>query len=234
MPLTSIQDRPQAADRWIRPLRRSLPVVPLAVAAVLAVAVPAMAARLGSADRGSPTAASSRAMLAPSRRTAREASLPDVKQLYRIATGKVRSAYRGRLAKAVLYEADGSTANGRAVSAASGITRWRFVFDNTTKGSPYPSATVNYGSRGFGRVVAHTFPYLEDIEIAHVPKLSLSAALARLRAGGYHQSFTSVVLRDPVAPPFVGARYFFGLSAHSGATKYVAVSATSGKIIKRG
>jgi hypothetical protein len=225
MPLTSIQDRPQAADRWIRPLRRSLPVVPLAVAAVLAVAVPAMAARLGSADRGSPTAASSRAMLAPSRRTAREASLPDV---------KVRRAYHGRLAKAVLYEADGSTANGRAVSAASGITRWRFVFDNTTKGSPYPSATVNYGSRGFGRVVAHTFPYLEDIEIAHVPKLSLSAALARLRAGGYHQSFTSVVLRDPVAPPFVGARYFFGLSAHSGATKYVAVSATSGKIIKRG
>jgi len=158
---------------------------------------------------------------------------PDVQQLYRSATDTVRHARSGRLAKATLYEADGSTTGGRAVRTAAGITRWHFVFDNPTPGSPYAHATVDYGPppRTYGPVLAYGTPYLEDIEISSAPTISLRQAVALLRQAGEHRAFDSVTLRNPVAPPFDGARYIFGL-VKSGKTTFVALSATTGKLIR--
>jgi hypothetical protein len=163
----------------------------------------------------------------------RARSIPDVQQLYGSATRHVRHSNKGLLAKAVLYEADGSTADGHGVSSAAGMTRWRFVFDNPTPKSRYASATIAYGPRpkGYGRVTAYKAPFLEDYEITRAPKISLRTAVASLRRAGHSGLFNGVTLRDPIAPPFDGALYIFTFVA-SGKVTYLAVSATTGKVEK--
>lgn len=155
--------------------------------------------------------------------------IPDVQQLYGSATRHVRHAHRGLLAKAVLYEADGSTTGGHGVSTAKGITRWRFVFDNPTAKSPYAAATINYGPppKTYGRVSVYKTPYLEDYEIRRAPKISLGEAVARLYRAGRKGRFNTVTLRDPVAPPFNGPLYIFGFVQPA---KYIAVNATTGRV----
>lgn len=158
-------------------------------------------------------------------------SIPDVQQLYSSATRHVRDAHQGLLAKAVLYEADGSTAGGHGVSTAKGITRWRFVFDNPTAKSPYVAATINYGPppKTYGRVSVSKTPYLEDSQIGRAPKISLGEAVARLYRAGRKGTFNTVTLRDPVSPPFNGPLYIFGFVQP---TKYIAVNATTGRVTK--
>jgi hypothetical protein len=158
-------------------------------------------------------------------------SIPDVQQLYRSATLRVRHAEHGLLAKAVLYEADGSAAGRHGVSTAAGITRWRFVFDNSTPGSPYAFATVHYGPppKAYGQVSVYKTPFLEDFRMNRAPKISLRQAVALLHRARERGRFTSVTLRDPVGPPFDGPRYIFAF-VKSGTVRYISVSATTGKI----
>ncbi len=162
-------------------------------------------------------------------------SIPDVQQLYRSATRRVRHADKRLLAKAVLYEADGSAAGGHAVNTAQGITRWRFVFDNPTPKSPYSYATINYGPppKAYGRISTYRTPYLEDYPITHAPRISLRRAVARLRMSGNKGRFDTVALRDPIAPPFAGALYIFDF-IKAGNVRYVAVNARTGKVTKLG
>jgi hypothetical protein len=160
-------------------------------------------------------------------------TIPDVQQLYGSATQTVRHADHGRLAAATLLEADGYSSGGKGVTTAAGITHWHFVFNNSTPHSPYVQATVNYGPspRAYGRVTPSKTPYLEDVKIAKAPKLSLHQAVGDLRKDGEHRAFNSVILRNPLNPPFDGVRYIFGVVA-SGGTTYVEISASPGKVIR--
>jgi hypothetical protein len=160
-------------------------------------------------------------------------TIPDVQQLYGSATQTVRHADHGLLAAATLLEADGYSSGGKGVTTAAGITHWHFVFNNSTPHSPYVQATVNYGPspRAYGPVTPSKTPYLEDVKIAKAPKLSLHQAVGDLRKDGEHRAFNSVILRNPLNPPFDGVRYIFGVVA-SGGTTYVEISASTGKVIR--
>ena len=57
-------------------------------------------------------------------------AIPDVQKLFRSAVAQVRAADHGVFAKAVVFEADGSTRGGGLVTARPGSLSWRFVLDN--------------------------------------------------------------------------------------------------------
>jgi hypothetical protein len=148
--------------------------------------------------------------------------------LFGRALRKVRATHRPRFANARVFEADGSTANRRPTSSASGINRWRFVFDNTASHSKYLSATLTYRGGRFGKVTAIRQPFLEDVVIAKAPKMTLATAVKRLRGAGYKRPFRFVTLRRPLGPRNVNALYLFGLS--NGAD--VAVDTVTGRVSK--
>ncbi|HEX5194696.1 MAG TPA: hypothetical protein VFW09_18010 [Solirubrobacteraceae bacterium] len=194
--------------------------------AAAALAVTAVIAGGGLAAGVSDAASTSATLRAAPARA--HATPPDVTVLFGRALSKARASRRPLFAKAVVYEADGSTANGRPTRSARGITVWRFVFDNYPSHSRFASATLTYRwpAGRFGRVVGIKPPFLEDYVIRSAPKMTLATAVKRLRHAGYRQSFRFVTLRRPVGPRRVAALYLFGLSSGH----YVAVNTVTGKV----
>jgi hypothetical protein len=84
--------------------------------------------------------------------SSRTASIPDITVLFGRGMHIIRATNRPTFARAVVYEADGSTRGDRVVDSAAGIVRWRFVFDNTASRSRFASATLR-------RVERHTSPW---------------------------------------------------------------------------
>ena len=158
------------------------------------------------------------------------ASEPDVTVLFGRALLTVRAAQPPVFAKAVVYEADGSTTNGRATTSASAITKWRFVFDNSPSKSRFASATLTYGPppARFGKVTGSRFPFLEDVVIARAPKLTLTQAVAALRKAGYRSGFTGVTLRRPLGPHETPPLYLFSLANG----RFVSVNTVTRKVSK--
>jgi hypothetical protein len=166
----------------------------------------------------------------PSPANAKGASAgPDVTKLFPKAVKRVRAAKNGKLAKAVMLEAEGLPARADPVEDASGITNWRFVLDNQkTEGSKFFSAYVDWeAGEGFGKVKGVKEPFLEDWRIKDPPGMTLEQAVTHLRGAGYSDPFANVVLRRPVletgkTPPL----YIFGFDGNT----YVAVNTKSGAV----
>jgi hypothetical protein len=154
-------------------------------------------------------------------------SLPDVTRLFPAAIAHVRAAGGGAFANAVVYEADGSTRGGRLVKAGAGVVSWQFVLDNPTQNSPYAYATITYGPspKGWGTVVGHRMPYLEDVVITAAPRISLTRAIELLDRAGYRGGFGSVTLRNPLGPRPTDPYYFFGTKSG-----YISVDVVTGKV----
>jgi hypothetical protein len=151
---------------------------------------------------------------------------PDVTVLFGKALKQTRATRPPLFARAKVYEVDGSTANGRPTSTATGISGWRFVFDNPH--SKFASATLTYTNRGFGRVVGIKSPFLEDVVIPKAPKMTLPTAVSKLRRAGIRTSFTTVTMRRPLGPRRTNTLYLFGLSSG----RYVSVDTVTGKVRK--
>ena len=155
------------------------------------VAVPAVAAAVAASLAG---AASSSSRLG----STNGGGYRDVTKLIPEATLRVRA--KPGFSKAVLLEADGSTTGNRQTTSATGITRWRFVYnDQGTPNFKYRSAFLYYARGRFGRIVANRSPFVEDLNIPRVPKMTLVTAVAKLRAAGYRSGFSNVTLRHPIA-----------------------------------
>lgn len=132
-------------------------------------------------------------------------------------------------ARARMLEVDGLPAGKGPVRKAAQITRWTFVLDNqATKSSPFASATLLHRrSSGFGEVVGHKRPFLEDRVIARAPELTFSDAVSLLRDAGYRDGFFNVTLRSPVGPRAIPPLYIF--STPQG---YVAVNTETKRVTK--
>ena len=196
--------------------RRVRTVGVLAVAGLMAGGGSAVAAEAAAA--ASPAA---QPRLAPAAQGA-----PDVTVLFGRAVARTRATRKPLFAKAVVYEADGSTANGKPTGSARGIDRWRFVFDNYPSHSKFASATITYASGRFGKVTGIMSPFVEDVQIPKAPKMTLPTAVRRLRAAGYKRSFRFVTLRRPLGPTKVNTLYLFTLTnGHN-----VAVNTVTGKV----
>jgi hypothetical protein len=152
--------------------------------------------------------------LAATATSARHAVTPDVTVLFRRAVQIIHATSRPRFARAVVFEADGTTAGGRLVTSASGIVKWRFVFDNTASQSRFASATLFYGPPPvrFGRVKGIRSPFLEDVDIPRAPKMTLGQAVTLLRKAGFRQGFFTVTLRNPLGPKRRHPNYIFGMA----------------------
>ncbi len=157
------------------------------------------------------------------------AASPDVTKLFPKAVKRVRAAKNGKLAKAVMLEADGLPARADPVEDASGITNWRFVLDNQkTEGSKFFSAYVDWeAGEGFSKVKGVKEPFVEDWRIKDPPGMTLEQAVTHLRGAGYADPFANVVLRRPIieagkTPPL----YIFGFEGNT----YVAVNTKSGAV----
>jgi hypothetical protein len=199
---------------------RSWRVKAVAVAAVAGmVTAGGAAASAGVAGASSPT---------PRAPAARPAPPPDVTVLFGRALRKVRATHRPLFSRARVFEADGSTADRRPTSSASGINRWRFVFDNTASHSKYLSATLTYRAGRLRTVVGIKQPFLEDVAISKAPTMTLATAVKRLRGAGYKRSFRFVTLRRPLGPRTVNTLYLFGLSNGTD----VAVDTVTGRVSK--
>lgn len=133
----------------------------------------------------------------------------DVTVLFDRALDRARS--ERDFARATMLEVDGLPAGKGLVRKAAQIVRWTFVLDNqATKDSPFDSATLVHGrSSGFGEVVGHKGPVLEDQVIAHAPKLTFAAAVSLLEDAGYRDGFFNVTLRSPLGPRKVAPLYIF-------------------------
>lgn len=169
--------------------------------------VPVAAARLG------PVLAAALALAGCGGGSPRPATSPDVTVLFGRAVNLVRATKRPSFARAVALEADGITAGGRPTTSAAGIVKWRFVFDNQSSHSRFRSAMINYGPapKQFGAVVGNVAPFLEDIQLARPPRMTLSQAVRRLRGAGYQKSFSTVTLRNPLGPERLHPLYIFGI-----------------------
>lgn len=148
---------------------------------------------------------------------------PDVTELFNKALATVRA--QPEFLQAQVLEADGMPKGKDPVVSPRKIVRWRFVFQNSTPGSSYASATLNYRDGRFGRVVGHTEPFLEDAVIKVAPKMTLAEAVARLNRAGYDEGFSSVTLRSPLGPKATPPLYIFTLPVG-----YVAVNTKNGKV----
>ena len=149
---------------------------------------------------------------------------PGVTTLLRQASKLVGARYP----TAVLYEADGTTAGGRATSTAAGIVTWRFWFGGFSTRSGIASASVSFGPapKRFGSVRGYRSPVLEDVPIRKVPKMTLGRAVTDLRHAGYHDAFTGVTLRNPLGPHRSNPLYIFTTTHHG----YVTVDTKTGRV----
>ncbi len=160
----------------------------------------------------------------------RPSSTPDVTILFGRAVKLIRATSRPTYARAVVYEADGTTRGGRGTKSASGIVNWRFVFDNYPSHSRYASATLSYGPppRKFGKVKGYRSPFLEDRVISKAPRMTLRQAVTGLQRAGYRRAFVNVTLRYPLAPTISKPLYIFGFAN----AQYVAVNTVTGKVTR--
>ncbi len=156
----------------------------------------------------------------------------DVTSLFRRAVKIVRGTQPPTYARAVVLEADGTTRGRGLTKAASGIVRWRFVFDNQASTSRYRSATLFYGPspKGFGRPQGQVSPFLEDRDIVTAPDMTLARAVSRLQQAGYRKPFGTVTLRNPLGPTASNPLYILGFAPGS----YVGVNTVTGKVLRLG
>jgi hypothetical protein len=167
---------------------------------------------------------------APSATNAKgSSSNPDVTALFPKAVKRVRAAKNGKLAKAVMLEAEGLPGGTEPVETAREIVNWRFVLDNQkTEGSKFSSAYVDWeAGEGFGKVVGVKEPFLEDWRMKDPPGTTLEQAVTHLRGAGYTDPFANVTLRRPIlqtgkTPPL----YIFGFDGNS----FVAVNTKTGEV----
>jgi hypothetical protein len=153
---------------------------------------------------------------------------PDVTVLIGQATKLVRA--KPGFSKAVLLEADGTPSKSGKVNTASANTKWRYVFKN--QGTPkftFRSAFINYSNGRFGKLVPKKSPFVEDKNIAKVPKMTLATAVSKLKAAGYKAGFYGVTLRYPLGPGFKEALYIFTMGSQA-PDPYVDVGTKSGKV----
>jgi hypothetical protein len=136
-------------------------------------------------------------------------SAKDVAKLFDRAVDKVRS--HPDFADAVMLEADGTPMGGMAVDGAAGITGWRFVFQNSTRGSDFASVTIDWvRGEGFDKPDGNPSPFLEDVPIRKAPRMSLREAIELLKDSGTHE-FENVTLRRPLGPDRTPPLYIFGV-----------------------
>ena len=158
----------------------------------------------------------------------RAASPPDVTALFGRALKLIRATKPPTYARAVVYEVDEVTRARRGTKSASGIVKWRFVFDNYPSRSRFASATVSYGPppKKFGKVTGYRAPFLEDRVISKAPRMTLRQAVTRLQRAGYRKAFFNVTLRNPLGPRTTKPLYIFGFANGS----YVAVNTVTKKV----
>jgi hypothetical protein len=155
---------------------------------------------------------------------AASAASPDITVLIKQATAKIRA--NPQFKKAVLLEADGAPDKG-STTKASAVNHWRIVFQNqTTKGSKYASAWMKVVNGKLGKVVGVKEPFVEDRNIAVVPKMTLATAVAKLRKGGHKDAFANVTLRYPLGPGFKEPLYIFGFEGN----EFWSVGTKTGKV----
>ena len=195
--------------------RTSSAIVALIVVLAVALPIASSPARSGSAARG----------------------IPDVTTLFRQAVNLVRATQPPRFANAVVLEADGITRGGgcnlqgcfggRGVTSAAGVVAWRFVFNNQASSRKIRSATIYYGPapKRFGRLTAYGAPFLDDVDIAKPPRMTLAQALALVRRAGHRGKFFDVTLRNPLGPKRLNPMYIFGF-----ANSFVGVDTVTKKV----
>ena len=144
--------------------------------------------------------------------------------LFQRAVKLVRATQRPRFAKAVVLEADGITRGGgcnlhgcfggRGVTTAAGVVAWRFVFNNQATRQTIRSATIYYGPapKRFGRLTGYAAPFLDDVDIPKVPRMTLAQAVALVRRAGHRGKFFNVTLRNPLGPKRLNPMYIFGFA----------------------
>jgi hypothetical protein len=153
------------------------------------------------------------ALMPVSSAAASSKTIPDVKVLFPRAVKIVRAADPPTFSNAVMLEAEGTT-GGLPTTSASGIDRWRFVFDNQPSGPPFRSAFISYGPPplAFGPVIGNPSPFLEDREIPKAPAMTLKQAVRRLQDAGFTNAFLNVTLRSPLAQITFNPLYIFGFA----------------------
>lgn len=100
------------------------------------------------------------------------------------------------------------------------------VFDNQTTGSEFASLFVDYRNGRFGRVDGKKEPFLEDLRLSSLPKMTLAQAVSKLGRAGHRLGFLAVTLRWPLAPGFHEPLYIFGF----GHGRYWTVGTKTGKV----
>jgi hypothetical protein len=125
-----------------------------------------------------------------------------------------------------MYEADGVPRGNRGTTSAQGIVSWRFVLRNS--GPKFASVTLAYGPapRGFGKVIGHRSPFLEDVVIPKAPSMTLTRAVSLLRKAGNRKPFFNVTLRNPLGPKRSNPLYIFGFPGQ----RFVAVDTVTGRV----
>jgi hypothetical protein len=147
--------------------------------------------------------------------------------LIREATAKVRS--KAPYKKAVLLEADGAPKAGTRVKTADGIIRWRFVYDNQPSGTKFRTVFLSALGTRLGQPVGNRGIFEEDRRIATLPAMTLSQAIAKLRAKGHRQAFGAVTLRFPLGPGFNETLYIFTFGSGNN-VNYWSVGTKTGKV----
>ena len=161
------------------------------------------------------------ALMPVSSAAASRKTIPDVKVLFHHAVKIVHRTDPPTFSNAVMLEAEGTT-GGVPTTSASGIDRWRFVFDNQPSGPQFPrTAFISYGPPplGFGPVIGNPSPFLEDRRIPKAPAMTLKRAVKLLQDAGFTNAFLNVTLRSPIAQITFNPLYIFGF----GNNQFVAV-----------
>lgn len=199
--------------------RRTITSLLLATALVAPVGMSTAASAEQPADTG-PAAASAPATVA----VARAARAGDVTRLYERAVAKVHA--KKKFAQAILLEAEGNLHGTTLVKRASGVTTWRFVFDNQKTGGKFATVLLTWtADDGWGEPKGKKSPFLEDRRIHKAPVMKFKWAVG-LYLAAHPEGFTTVTLRKPLMQDPTPALYIFGTQTGD----FVAVNTRSGKV----
>ena len=152
---------------------------------------------------------------------------PYPQTLIRKATTMVRS--KALYKKAILLEADGTPKLGTKVTSAMGIVNWRFVYDNQETKTQFKTVFLRARNGRLGPPVGNRSIFEEDERITTLPKMTLSMAIAKLRAKGHIQPFGAVTLRFPLGPGFKETLYIFTFGSGNN-VNYWSVGTKTGKV----